>query len=132
VSSTWLHALKAAGGAADPARMAEEKKPTQDRRSAVRLTRRTSCELDVDGKVHSAVIRDVTPQGLFVVTRREIDPGTRLVLRIRRPGGEIWEILASTARQSDGRRGLISDRGIGLVIDEAPIGFHEFCASLVR
>jgi hypothetical protein len=112
--------------------MPDESNEYANRRVAVRTLRRTTCELDLDGKVHSAVIRDLTPQGLFVATRFEADPGTTVTVRIRRPGGEIWEILASTARQSDGRLGLFSDRGIGLIIEEAPVGFHEFCASLER
>ena len=103
-----------------------------DRRNAPRKPRRLACEIDLEGKVHSAVIRDVTPQGLFVITRFEATPGTQVTVRMRRPGGEIWEILASTARQSDGRHGLISDRGIGLVIEEAPASFHEFCETLRR
>ena len=66
------------------------------------------------------------------MTRFEAAPGTCVSIRMRRPGGEIWEIQALTARQSDGRRGLVSDRGMGLVIEEASMGFHEFCASLLR
>ena len=78
----------------------------------------------------SAVIRDLAPQGLFVVTRFEASQGTGVTVRIRRPGGEVWEIQAITARKADGRAGIISGRGMGLVIDEAPAGFHEFFEAL--
>jgi hypothetical protein len=43
-----------------------------------------------------------------------------VTVRVRRPGGEIWEIQATTARSADGSQALISRRGLGLVIDEAP------------
>jgi hypothetical protein len=76
------------------------------------------------------VIRDLAPQGLFVMTRFEAPPGTEVTVRIRRPGGEVWEIQAVIARRSEGQGGIISGRGMGLVIEEAPVGFHEFFESL--
>ena len=101
-----------------------------DRRDTARKFRRLSCEIELEGKVHSAVIRDLAPQGLFVITRFEAAPGTEVIVRIRRPGGDVWELQAITARRSDGRGGIVSGRGIGLVIEEAPIDFHEFFESL--
>ena len=53
-----------------------------------------------------------------------------MTVRVRRPGGEIWDIQATTARNADGSQGLVSRRGLGLVIDEAPLAFHEFVAEL--
>ena len=53
-----------------------------------------------------------------------------MTVRVRRPGGEVWEIQATTARISDGAQGLVSRRGMGLVIDEAPPAFHEFVVEL--
>lgn len=88
-----------------------------------------SCEIEVEGKVHSGVIRDLTAQGLFVTTRFHSEPGTAVIVRVRRPGGAVWEISASPARTADGSRG-ISKRGLGLVIEEAPPEFHEFVAEL--
>ena len=101
-----------------------------DRRRADRRLRPLSCEIELEGKVHSAVIRDLSAQGLFVTTRFEAAPGTPVTVRIRRPGGEIWELEATTARTADGSRALISNRGLGLVIDEAPHAFHEFVVGL--
>jgi hypothetical protein len=101
-----------------------------DRRGSNRKFRRVSCEIEFEGKVHSAVIRDLAPQGLFVVTRFEAPQGTAVTVRIRRPGGEVWEIQAITARIADGSGGIISGRGMGLVIDEASFGYHEFFESL--
>jgi hypothetical protein len=105
---------------------------SRDRRGTRRRLRPLSCEIELDGKVHSGVIRDLSPQGLFVTVRFDSEPGARVIVRVRRPGGEIWEIEATTARQADGSAGIISRRGVGLVIEEAPIAFHEFVAELVR
>ena len=112
--------------------MSTEDTPGDDtnRRGTERKFRRVSCEIEFEGKVHSAVIRDPAPQGLFVITRFEASQGTAVTVRIRRPGGEIWEIQAITARIADGRDGIISGRVMGLVIDEASSGFHEFFESL--
>lgn len=101
-----------------------------DRRNLRRRLRPLSCEIELDGKVHSGVIRDLNPQGLFVRMRYEAAPGTPVLVRIRRPGGDVWEISATTARIADGSSALISKRGLGLVIDEAPVAFHEFVAEL--
>jgi hypothetical protein len=80
--------------------------------------------------VHSGVIRDLSRHGLFVTSRFEAGLGTPVTVRVRRPGGEIWEIQSTTARGADGSQALISRRGLGLVIDEAPPAFHEFVAEL--
>ena len=101
-----------------------------DRRGTTRKFRRVSCEIELEGKVHSGVIHNLSPQGLFVTTRFEASPGTRITVRVRCPGGEIWEILATTVRSDDGAQALVSRRGLGLLIEEAPLGFHEFIAGL--
>jgi hypothetical protein len=100
------------------------------RRRLGRRTRPMSCEIELEGKVHSGVIHNLSPQGLFVTTRFEASPGTRITVRVRCPGGEIWEIQATTVRSDDGAQALVSRRGLGLLIEEAPLGFHEFIAGL--
>ena len=69
-----------------------------NRRHSNRRLRPLSCEIEFEGKVHTGVIRDLTPQGLFVTSRFEAGLGTPVTVRVRRPGGEIWEIQATTAR----------------------------------
>jgi hypothetical protein len=103
---------------------------SSNRRDSDRRLRPLSCEIELEGKVHSGVIRDLSRQGLFVTSRFEADLGAPVTVRVRRPGGEIWEIQATTARNADGSQALISRRGLGLVIDEAPAAFHEFVAEL--
>lgn len=126
-----LSPLKPAAEPTDPpVDMARDR--SRDRRSTRRRLRPLSCEIEIAGKVHSGVIRDLSPQGLFVRTRYDSDPGATVTVRVRRPGGEIWEIQARTARTADGSAAIISKRGIGLVIEEAPTAFHEFVAQITR
>ena len=104
--------------------------PNSNGRTFDRRLRLMSCEIEFEGKVHTGVIRDFSRQGLFVTSRFEAELGTCVTVRVRRPGGEIWEIRAITARIADGSDGIISGRGMGLVIDGASSGFHEFFESL--
>jgi len=101
-----------------------------NRRDSDRRLRPLSCEIELEGKVHSGVIRDLSRQGLFVTSRFKADLGTPVTVRVRRPGGEIWEIQATTVRSADGSQALISRRGLGLVVNEAPAAFCEFVAEL--
>jgi len=116
--------LKRGAWFADPPKMAGD--PNRNRRTFIRRLRPMSCEIEFEGKVHTGVIRDFSRQGLFVTSRFETELGASVMLRVRRPGGEIWEIQATTARIADGAKSLVSRRGLGLVIDEAPSAFHEF------
>jgi hypothetical protein len=100
--------------------------PNRNQRTFDRRLRLMSCEIEFEGKVHTGVIRDFSRQGLFVTSRFDAELGTRVIVRVRRPGGEIWEIQATMARGADGSQALVSRRGLGLVIDEAPPAFHEF------
>ena len=101
-----------------------------NRRHSNRRLRPLSCEIEIEGKVHSGVIRDLSRRGLFVTSRFEAGLGAPVIVRVRRPGGEIWEIQSTMVRGADGSQALISRRGLGLVIDEAPSAFHEFVAEL--
>ncbi len=120
--------LKREAWATDPPPMTRD--PNSNRRTFDRRLRPTSCEIEFEGKVHTGVIRDFSRQGLFVTSRFEAELGTSVTVRVRRPGGEIWDIQATMARNADGSQGLVSRRGLGLVIDEAPLAFHEFVAEL--
>ena len=120
--------LKRGAGATDPPPMTGDS--SSNRRDSNRRLRPLSCEIELEGKVHSGVIRDLSRQGLFITSRFEAGLGAPVTVRVRRPGGEIWEIQATTVRSADGSQALISRRGLGLLIDDAPPAFHEFVAEL--
>lgn len=120
--------LKREAWVTDPPPMTGE--PNRNRRIFNRRLRPLSCEIEFEGKIHTGVIRDFSRQGLFVTSRFEAELGTSVPVRVRRPGGEIWETQATAARIANGSQALFSRRGLGLVIDEASPGFHEFVAEL--
>lgn len=104
----------------------------QERRGFERRNRRLSCEVAVLGKRHSAVVLDMSAQGLFLRTHVRPPPETELEVLVRRAGGETWTICARVARAGgDGRNAaLLSSRGLGVVIVSAPQAFYDFVASL--
>jgi hypothetical protein len=106
----------------------------QERRSVERRSRRLSCEIAVLGERHSAVVLDMSTEGLFLRTNAAPPPGTDLEVIIRRAGGEAWKIYARVARAGgDGRNAaLLSSRGLGVTIVSAPEGFYDFLTSLAE
>jgi hypothetical protein len=106
----------------------------QERRGLERRNRRLSCEIAVLGKRHSAVVLDMSSEGLFLRTHVTPPPGTDLEVIVRRAGGEAWKICARVARAGgDGRNAaLLSSRGLGVTIVSAPKGFYDFLASLAE
>ena len=64
----------------------------QERRTFRRRNRRLSCEIAVLGQRHSAVVLDMSTQGLFLRTHAAPAPGTDLEVIVRRAGGEVWNI----------------------------------------
>lgn len=103
-----------------------------NRRRGKRRFRPLSCEIEFEGKAHTGVIRDLTREGLFVTSRFVAAPHTAVTVRVKRPGGEVWEIQATTARSDDGSQALISRRGLGLQIEAAPPAFQRFVVELER
>ena len=105
---------------------------SSERREAERSERRLGCELVVGERSHTAVVIDMSDTGLFVRTHAEPPPGDEVRLVLRRPGGEVWELRARVARvrRADGDSPLISGRGLGLEILEAPEAFQSFLEAL--
>ena len=103
-------------------------RPTHERLSQRKLLP-LRCEIEIAGKLHSAVIRDLTAQGIFVATHIAAKPGAAVRLRVPWQG-EIWQIEAKVVRAADRGRSLVSGRGLALTIQAAPSSFHEFVASL--
>jgi len=118
--------LKGAGEIADESAMAT--RPLEPRK-AQRTTRHTSCELEVGGKSFTGVIVDLSATGLFVRTNIQPEPGSPVLVVMRRPGGEVWEVRAHVTRTT-GREVTTPRRGLGLEIDEAPHAYHVFVSTL--
>jgi len=103
-----------------------------DRRVLRRSLRHLACEVEVEGVSTKAVILNVSARGVFVRTNAKALVGAPAIVRIRRPGGVVWELEAEVARFRDRDQAPASTRGLGLEILLAPPGFEEFVAEIGR
>jgi hypothetical protein len=103
-----------------------------DRRQSEREKRPLSCEIELAGRRQSGVIVDMSEAGIFVRTNADPAPGTEVTVRVRRPGGELWEIRARVARvgEATGAQPVFTGRGLGLKLVSAPDAFLDFVRSL--
>jgi hypothetical protein len=101
-----------------------------ERRALRRSFRHLACEVEVEGVSTKAVILNLNARGVFVRTNAKALVGVPAVLRIRRPGGAVWELEAEVVRLRNRDQALASARGLGLEIILAPPGFEEFVAEL--
>ena len=103
-----------------------------ERRVLRRSLRHLACEVEVEGVSTKAVILNLSARGLLVRTNAKALVGVPAVVRIRRPGGLVWELDAEVARLRERDQAPASARGLGLEILLAPPGFEEFVAEIGR
>lgn len=73
----------------------------EDKRRQPRQARRLACELWLEGRLHTGIVRDVSAIGLFVQTRLRAEPDTELELVFRAEGNrEEIRAAARVARQN--------------------------------
>ncbi len=101
-----------------------------ERRVLRRSLRHLACEVEVEGVSTTAVILNLSARGVFVRTNAKALVGAAAVVRIRRPGGVVWELEAEVARFQDRNQAPTPTRGLGLEILLAPPGFEEFVAEI--
>lgn len=104
--------------------------PEIDPRAAKRAVRRLACEVFWEDERQRAVILNISSSGLFVRANTMPSVGTKVLVRIRRPGGAVWEIDAEVARKLGMQEAPAWSRGVGLVTLQAPPGYDEFVAEL--
>jgi len=104
--------------------------PGSERRVLRRSLRHLACEVEIEGVSTKAVILNVSARGVFVRTNAKALVGAPAVVRIRRPGGAIWELETEVARLRNRDQAPASTRGLGLEILLAPPGFEEFVAEI--
>lgn len=103
-----------------------------EKRKQRRTRKRLTCEIAVGSERHGAVIRDVSPTGLFVQTRIRLEPDTRIDVVIPQSGGQPGMTLeARVARQRVVPPRLQSSvpGGVGLEVLDPPRQFQELVAS---
>jgi hypothetical protein len=97
-----------------------------DRRS-VRIKRRTTCELAVDGRRYRGIVLDLSETGLFVQTEATPTPGAPLQLRFHAGDGTSFEVEASVARRQVAPPQLagVVRGGLGLRVHTPPPAYFE-------
>lgn len=97
-----------------------------DRRS-VRIKRRTTCELAVDGRRYRGIVLDLSETGLFVQTEATPTPGAPLQLRFHAGDGSSFEVEASVARRQVAPPQLagVVRGGLGLRVHTPPPAYFE-------
>jgi len=124
-----LQLLKLAVQSVDPTSMSDR---GSERRTLRRAFRHLACEVEIEGASTSAVIVNLSACGVFVRTNAKAHVGMPAVVRIRRPGGVVWELETEVARFRGRDQVPALARGLGLEIIWAPPGFEEFVAELGR
>ena len=99
-----------------------------DKRRKPRQQRRLSCELWLEGKRHTGILRDASPVGLFVQTRAKAKPGVEIALVFAAAGArpEV-RVRTRVARQEHLAAALASTGtggGLGLQVLEAVPGLE--------
>lgn len=103
-----------------------------EKRRAQRTKRRITCELVIGDEHHPAIVRDVSPAGLFVQTRARPEPDTVVELVFPASGDrpEI-RVEAGVARERSVPPGLQSEvpGGVGLEVLDPSAAFRELIAA---
>ena len=114
-------------------RSGSDRRSESDRRRGRRIKKRIPCEIELAGQWQPALVLDVSFNGLFIQTRRSIDPGTQVSVRLRLPShSETIELRAAVARarRTPARLASVATGGIGLLIRTAPNAYYEFLAGI--
>jgi len=101
-----------------------------DARTAKRTVRRLACEVSWEEERQRAVILNISSSGIFIRANTIPPVGTKVLVRIRRPGGEVWEIETEVARKLGMQEAPAWSRGVGLITLHAPPGYNKFVAEL--
>lgn len=102
-----------------------------EKRRRPRQQRRLSCELRIDGKRHTGILRDVSEVGLYVQTRAKVAPGgeLELVFAPERERPEV-RVVARVARldRLTAHFATSGTGGLGLEVIEAGSGLGALLA----
>jgi hypothetical protein len=102
-----------------------------EKREQQRLRRRLTCELVVGSERHIALVRDLSPKGLFVQTRTRLEPGARLavVFAAREQQPELrMQARVARQRRTPPRLQASVPGGVGVELIDPPDAFRELVA----
>ena len=99
-----------------------------EKRKQRRLRKRLTCELVVGSERHVALVRDLSPRGMFVQTRARLEPGVRLtVVFAEHEEQPALSVQARVARQRRAPPRLQASvpGGVGLELIDPPAAFEN-------
>jgi len=99
-----------------------------EKRKQQRTRKRLTCELVCGDARHAALVRDLSPGGLFVQTRVKLEPDTKIqVVFAAGPDVPAMQLEARVARQRQVPPRLQSSvpGGVGLELLDPPAGYRE-------
>jgi len=96
-----------------------------------RIKRRVTCELITGGQRHSALVTDMSANGLYVRTRHRAGVGETLVLVLHEPDGEInLDVRVARDHRASAHHTTGTPSGLGVSIVSAPEQYFRRLAEL--
>jgi Tfp pilus assembly protein PilZ len=114
----------------DPSRMGNE----ANRRHLERFKGRISCSFKDGDTVQRGFATNVSAGGLFLQSRAEMEPGTKLVLTLDREDGQPLVLTGKVARMRRSHRAAasVTQPGFGFALDSAPEDYFQFIMQLLE
>ena len=100
-----------------------------------RIRRRFYCQIQTPEKRRDGIVMDLTEDGLFVLTKSKMPPGTQVEILLKAtPDMAELTVRAIVVRHRLEREGSaqISSRGLGLRILEAPAAYYKLASEVEK
>jgi hypothetical protein len=110
----------------------EQDRPEQDRRVSNRKKRRTPCLLKVGHRVHTGLVLDLSPSGLFIQTNAKTYRGERIEMELSVREDHPLDMVVEVVRTKSvpPRLLTVAQGGIGVRIVSAPEEYFQFLNSI--
>lgn len=96
-----------------------------------RIKRRVTCYLTVEGQSHSALVTDMSANGLYVRTRQRPGIGETLRLVLHEPDGELeLDVRVTRDHRMSTHNTIGTPSGLGVSIVSAPERYYQRLAEL--
>jgi len=96
-----------------------------ERRDRPRVRLELPCALQIEGRRHRGLVRDISARGLFVQTPGELPPGANAIIAFRTPDGRRFVLETSVPHRQQVSNSLASldVGGVGLRIEDPPSAY---------
>src|SRR5262245_44113871 len=110
----------------------DPERPDQERRVTNRKKRRTPCLLTVGHRVHTGLVLDLSPSGLFIQTNAKTYRGERIEMELNVREDHPLDMVVEVVRTKSvpPRLLTVAQGGIGVRIISAPEEYYQFLNSI--